>query len=41
MLETSVNLGCPLDTAESCKSLIEAAGFEGVVEKEYKWSMNR
>jgi hypothetical protein len=41
MLEASVNLGCPLNTAESCKSLLEEAGFEGVVEKEYRWPMNR
>lgn len=36
-----MNLGCPLNTAESCRSLLEDAGFEGVVEKEYKWPMNR
>ncbi len=41
MLEASVNLGCPLDTADSCKRLLEEAGFEDVVEKEYKWPMNR
>lgn len=41
MFEASVNLGCPLNTAESCKSLLEEAGFEDVVEKEYKWPMNR
>lgn len=41
MLEASVNIGCPLNSAEACKSLLQAAGFEGVVEKEYKWPMNR
>lgn len=41
MFEASVNLGCPLNTAESCKSLLEEAGFEGVVEKVYQWPMNR
>lgn len=41
MLEASVNLGCPLDTAKLCKTFLEEAGFEGVVEKEYMWPMNR
>jgi hypothetical protein len=40
MLEASVALGCPLNTAESCKGYLEDAGFEDVVEKEYRWPMS-
>ena len=41
MLEASRNLGCPLNTAENCKRMLEEQGFVDVVEKVFKWPMNR
>jgi hypothetical protein len=40
MLESAKNIGRPSNSAESYKSQLVAAGFEKVVETQYKWPQN-
>jgi hypothetical protein len=40
MLEASLKLGLPLNSAETVKQVIEDAGYVDVVEVIYKWPMN-
>ena len=39
-LETSSTLGRPLDVPLEYKSMMEKAGFVGVVERHFKWPLN-
>ncbi|RDW92533.1 hypothetical protein BP5796_01927 [Coleophoma crateriformis] len=41
MLEASINLGCPLNTAETYRGLLQDQGFIDIEEKVYKWPQNR
>lgn len=41
MLEASLKLGLPLNSAEGVKQVMEEAGYVDVVEVIYKWPMNR
>jgi hypothetical protein len=41
MLEASLKLGLPLNSAKTVKQVIEEAGYVDVVEVIYKWPMNR
>jgi hypothetical protein len=41
ILEAGVNLGRPCNTAELSKERMIAAGFEDVVEVQFKWPLNR
>ncbi|CZT49179.1 related to methyltransferase [Rhynchosporium secalis] len=41
ILEGTVNLGRPCDSAKDYKRQLEEAGFEDVVEVRYKWPQNR
>jgi hypothetical protein len=41
MLEASLRLGLPLNSAETVKQVMEDAGYVDVVEVIYKWPMNR
>ena len=40
MLEASLKLGLPLNSAETVKHVMEDAGYVDVVEVIYKWPMN-
>ena len=41
LLEATIKAGRPIDSARSYKSQMEAAGFTGVTEVQYKWPQNR
>lgn len=41
MLEASIQLGCPLDSVESVKSLMLEAGFVDIEQKAYCWPQNQ
>jgi hypothetical protein len=41
MLEASMKLGVPLNSAETVKQGMELAGYVDVVEVVYKWPLNR
>jgi hypothetical protein len=41
MLEASFKLSIPLDSVKGVKKIMEDAGYVDVVEKEYKWPMNK
>jgi hypothetical protein len=41
IIEAGVKLGRPCDSAELCKERMIAAGFEDVVEIQYKWPLNK
>jgi hypothetical protein len=40
LLETSIKIGVPLDSARRYEQQMIDAGFENVVKVEYKWPMN-
>ena len=40
MLQGSINLGVPMDTAVMTKKVMEEVGFVDVVEVVYKWPIN-
>jgi hypothetical protein len=40
LLEASVKLGAPMDTAKDAKQRLIEAGFQNVVQVEYKWPTN-
>lgn len=41
LLEASVKLGVPLDSALTVKKIMEEIGYVDVVETIYQWPMNR
>jgi hypothetical protein len=41
MLEASFKLSIPLNSVKGVKKIMEDAGYVDVVEKKYKWPMNK
>ena len=41
LLEASVKLGVPVDSASTVKKIMEEVGYEDVVETVYQWPLNR